>query len=115
MDDLTYKPCPNCKNGVVVDPLDQGEGTVCPICGGLSVVDQKCVCGRAAGMGEVWYVGKGRYYCGREVCLEIIQGEIGAKEKDPPRTHSGPNWSLWRDRDKDHPWWNRYDDYTGCC
>jgi len=111
MDDLTYKPCPNCKDGIIVDPLDQGEGTNCPICGGLSVINEKCVCGRAAGMGEVWYVGKGRYYCGRESCREIIQDEIGAREKDGPKKF-GPNWNLWRDRDL--PWWQR-DDYMGCC
>ena len=116
MSDLTYKPCPNCKDGVVVDPLDQGEGTTCQVCSGLAVINEKCVCGRAAGMGEIWYVGKGRYYCGREVCLEITQKEIGAQEKNArPDYSDGRNWSLWRDRSKDPPWWDKFDNWTGCC
>lgn len=81
MPDLLYSPCPNCRDGMDVDPHAKDEDRPCSFCSGTTVVGEKCVCGRPARMDPVGYVRLGRYYCGRVVCRDLIEDEIGPKSK----------------------------------
>jgi hypothetical protein len=86
-----------------VNPHKKTQDYPCSLCGGVAVVAEKCICGRAALMSQRGYVRLGKYHCGRSECRELILSELEPKSK----------WA--KDYDEDWLYRQPWGLLGGCC